>query len=161
MSSIRVRAAGPEDVPQVLALIRALADYEKLSHEVVATEAQLGEALFSARPWAEAVLGEVDGAVAGFALFFPTYSTFVGKPGIHLEDLFVLPQHRRHGVGRALFTHVAGLALARGCGRFEWTVLDWNEPALAFYRQRGARLLGDWRICRLEGTALEQAVRAP
>jgi GNAT superfamily N-acetyltransferase len=160
-AGIQLRSATPGDTPQVLALIRALADYEKLSHEVLSTEAQLHHALFSARPFAEAVLAELDGVPVGFALFFPTYSTFVGKPGIHLEDLFVMPAHRGRGVGKALFAHVAGLALARECGRFEWNVLDWNEPALGFYRQRGAQLLADWRLCRLSGEALERAARLP
>jgi GNAT superfamily N-acetyltransferase len=160
-AGIRVRPVTPDDVPQVLSLIRALAEYEKLAHEVVATEEQLRAALFSERPLAEAVMAELDGVPAGFALFFATYSTFLGRPGIHLEDLFVLPAQRGRGVGRALFAHVAGLAVARQCGRFEWNVLDWNEPALAFYRQRGAQLLADWRLCRLTGQALERAARLP
>ena len=155
--TLRIRPATEDDVPQVLALIRALAEYERLAHEVVATEDQIRAALFSPRPLAETVLAELDGAPAGFALFFSTFSTFVGKPGIHLEDLFVLPPYRRRGVGRALFAHVAGLAVARGCGRFEWNVLDWNEPALSFYRERGAVLLAAWRVCRLTGEALERA----
>jgi GNAT superfamily N-acetyltransferase len=158
-ATVTIRAATPGDVPVVLGLIRALAEYEKLGHEVVSTEEQLAQALFSPRPFAETVLAEVDGVAAGLALFFPTYSTFVGKAGIHLEDLFVLPAFRRQGVGGALFRHVAGLAVARGCGRYEWSVLDWNEPALAFYRERGATLLADWRLCRLSGTALERAAR--
>src|SRR5580698_8320285 len=129
-----IRPACPDDVPTVLALIRALARYEKLEHQVVGTEADLREHLFGPQPRAEVALVEDGGEIAAFALFFHNYSTFLCKPGLHLEDLFVLPEHRRKGYGRALLAHLAKLAVERGCGRFEWAVLDWNEPAIAFYR---------------------------
>jgi GNAT superfamily N-acetyltransferase len=150
-----IRPATPADVPAVLSLIRALARYEKLEHEVVGTEDDLREHLFGARPRAEVALVEDGGAIAAFALFFHNYSTFLCKPGLYLEDLFVLPEHRRKGYGRALLAHLAKVARERGCGRFEWAVLDWNEPAIAFYRSLGARTLDDWRIFRLTGEALE------
>jgi GNAT superfamily N-acetyltransferase len=151
---IAIRAAGSEDVPLLLQLIRGLAEYEKLTDQVTATEAGLRETLFGPRPAAEAVIAELDGAPAGFALFFSSYSTFLAKPGIYLEDLFVLPELRRRGVGKALFTYLARLAVQRGCGRFEWSVLDWNTPAIAFYRSLGAVPLSDWTVFRLSGEAL-------
>jgi GNAT superfamily N-acetyltransferase len=144
-------------VPLILALIRELAEFERLADEVVASEAQLGAALFGPRPAAEVLLAfSAEGVPAGFALFFQNFSTFLGTPGIYLEDLFVRPEFRRLGLGRALITRVAGLAVARGCGRFEWAVLDWNENAIEFYRRLGARVLDDWRICRVTGDALQQ-----
>jgi GNAT superfamily N-acetyltransferase len=149
-----IRSARPDDVPAVLSLIRALARYEKLEHEVIGTEEDLREHLFGAHPRAEVALVEDGGDVAAFALFFHNYSTFLCKPGLYLEDLFVLPEHRRRGYGRALLAHLAKLAVERGCGRFEWAVLDWNEPAIAFYRSLGANLLDDWRIFRVTGEAL-------
>jgi GNAT superfamily N-acetyltransferase len=149
-----IRSARPDDVPAVLSLIRALARYEKLEHEVVGTEEDLREHLFGAHPRAEVALVEDGRGIAAFALFFPNYSTFLCKPGLYLEDLFVLPDHRRKGYGRALLGHLAKLAVERGCGRFEWAVLDWNEPAIAFYRSLGARMLDDWRIFRVTGEAL-------
>jgi len=149
-----IRSARPDDVPAVLSLIRALARYEKLEHEVVGTEEDLREHLFGAHPRAEVALVEDGAGIAAFALFFPNYSTFLCKPGLYLEDLFVLPEHRRKGYGRALLGHLAKLAVERGCGRFEWAVLDWNEPAIAFYRSLGARMLSDWRIFRVTGEAL-------
>lgn len=156
--TFRIAAARPEDVGAITALISALADYEKLSHLVVATDAQVRAELFGERPVIEAVLGwegEGDAAVAvGFALYFHNFSTFLGRRGLYLEDLFVVPQARGRGYGKALIRHVARVAVARGCGRFEWTVLDWNEPAIAFYRALGADLLPDWRICRVTGAAL-------
>ena len=151
-----IRPARPEDVPAILSLIRALARYEKLEHEVVGTEADLREHLFGDPPRAEVAIVEDGGHIAAFALFFPNYSTFLCKPGLYLEDLFVLPEHRRKGYGRALLGHLARLAVERGCGRFEWAVLDWNEPAIAFYRSLGARTLDDWRIFRVTGEALGQ-----
>jgi GNAT superfamily N-acetyltransferase len=145
------------DVPDLLAMIRALADYERLSHLVVANETLVGEALFGARPAAEALiareLGE-SGAAAGFALFFHTFSTFLGRRGLWLEDLFVYPQHRGRGLGRDLLATLAGIARARHCGRFEWAVLDWNTPAIGFYEAMGATLLPEWRIARVTGDAL-------
>jgi GNAT superfamily N-acetyltransferase len=153
---IRIRLARPDDAPLLLALIRGLAEYEKLSDQVTATAEDLRDTLFGARPAAEALIAELDGAPAGFALFFSNYSTFLAKPGIYLEDLFVKPEMRRRGVGRALFTHVARLAVERNCGRFEWSVLDWNEPAIAFYGSLGAVPLSDWTVFRLTGEALRR-----
>jgi GNAT superfamily N-acetyltransferase len=152
MTSIRIATSA--DVPTILRFIRALAAYEKLSHEVVADEAQLRATLFGVRPAAEVLLAEVDGAPVGFALFFQSYSTFLGKPGLYLEDLFVLPDARSHGVGGALMAACAKLAVERGYGRFEWSVLDWNEPALKFYRALGAIEMTDWSVHRLVGAPL-------
>jgi GNAT superfamily N-acetyltransferase len=152
----RLRPAARADVPTILALIRGLAEYEKLAHEVEADEARLADTLFGARPGAEVVIAEVDGAAAGFALFFHNYSTFLAKPGLYLEDLFVLPEYRGHGVGRALMVHLARLALERGCGRFEWSVLDWNAPAIGFYRSLGAVGMDGWTVQRVSGDALQR-----
>lgn len=149
-----IRPATREDVPLLLELIGALADYERLRDELHATPELLERHLFGERPAAETVLAEVDGEAVGYALFFPTFSTFLARPGMWLEDLFVLPARRRGGVGRALLEHVAQLAFARGCGRLEWSALDWNEPALAFYRGLGARRLPEWHLHRLDGAAL-------
>ena len=154
--SCTLRSATVDDVPLILAFIRDLADYEKLSHEVVATEATLRATLFGTPPAAHVVLAEVAGAPAGFALYFFNYSTFLARPGLYLEDLFVKPAHRGHGVGKALLLHLARIANQRGCGRMEWSVLDWNEPAKGFYRRLGAAPMDDWRICRLTGAALAQ-----
>jgi GNAT superfamily N-acetyltransferase len=153
---LRLRVATPADVPTLFRLIMALADYEKLTHEVTGSEAALEQTLFGDRTYAEAILAELNGQTAGFALFFHNYSTFLTQPGIYLEDLFVLPEYRRRGIGRAILTYLAQLAVERGCGRFEWSVLDWNEPAIAFYRRMGANVLPDWRICRVTGEALTQ-----
>ncbi|HZP60383.1 MAG TPA: GNAT family N-acetyltransferase [Opitutaceae bacterium] len=147
-----IRSATVEDVPTLFQLIRELAAYEKLSRQVEATEEKLRATLFpSCGPAAaECLLASAeDGAAAGFAVYFPTYSTFLAKPGLYLEDLYVRPQFRRRGIGKALLVHIVGLARQRGCGRMEWSVLDWNEPAQAFYRSLGATVLPDWRICRL------------
>ncbi|TAH37457.1 MAG: GNAT family N-acetyltransferase [Planctomycetota bacterium] len=157
---LRIRAAGPDDVPAVLQFIRALAEYERLAAEVEATEERLHAALFGPRPYAEALLAEWDGKPAGFALFFHNFSTFLARPGIYLEDLFVTPEMRGHGIGRALLSELARIALLRGCGRLEWAVLDWNEPALRFYRSIGARSMPEWTIERLTGEALERLARA-
>lgn len=154
MSAIAIRPAVAADVPLVLDFIRALADYERLRDACVATEDALHATLFGARPAAEVVLAELDGAPVGFALFFHNYSTFLAKPGLYLEDLFVRPAARGHGVGKALLVHLAGLAVARGCGRFEWSVLDWNAPAIGFYRALGAEPLDDWTVMRVTGEAL-------
>ena len=153
---LRLRVATPADVPTLFRLIMALADYEKLTHEVTGSEAALEQTLFGDRTYAEAILAELNGQTAGFAIFFHNYSTFLTQPGIYLEDLFVLPEYRRRGIGRAILTYLAQLAVERGCGRFEWSVLDWNEPAIAFYRRMGANVLPDWRICRVTGEALTQ-----
>jgi GNAT superfamily N-acetyltransferase len=158
----RIRLATPADVPAVHALIRALARYEKLEHEVVATEEQLRASLFGAdHPHAEVIVAEDEaGAVVGFALFFHNFSTFLGRRGLYLEDLFVLPEHRRGGYGTALLRALARIAVERGCGRMEWAVLDWNEPAIRFYRSLGARMLDDWRILRLTGDTLARLAAA-
>jgi GNAT superfamily N-acetyltransferase len=151
-----IRSARPGDVAAILRLIRALAEYEKLAHEVVATEAALRETLFGAQPAAEVLLAEEDGHAVGLALFFQNYSTFLARPGIYLEDLFVEPAHRGRGIGKALLQAVARLAVRRGCGRFEWSVLDWNTPAIEFYRALGARPMSDWTIMRVTGEALRR-----
>jgi GNAT superfamily N-acetyltransferase len=156
VADITLAPARRQDVPAILALIKGLADYERLSHEVVATEALLDESLFGARPAAEVVIAWAGGDAVGFALFFHNYSTFLGRRGIYLEDLYVVPEWRGRGIGRRLLTHLARLAVERGCGRLEWSVLGWNEPAVGFYRKLGADVLEDWRICRLTGDALER-----
>ena len=156
MSSLRLRPAEAADVPVLLGFIRKLAEYERLSHECVATEAALTATMFGPRPWAEAVLAEWAGVPAGFALFFHNYSTFLARPGLYLEDVFVLPEHRGRGIGKALLRHLAKLAVERGCGRFEWSVLDWNEPSIAFYRSLGAVPMSDWTVMRVTGEALER-----
>ncbi|MFT3763663.1 MAG: GNAT family N-acetyltransferase [Pseudoxanthomonas sp.] len=153
--SIVLRPAARADTPQILAFIRELAEYEKLADEAVAGEAQIAEHLFGARAYAEAVIAEVDGQPAGFALFFHNYSTFAGKPGLYLEDLFVRPPYRGLGVGTRLIAHLAALAVERGCARFEWSVLDWNEPAIRFYRGLGAVGMDQWTVQRLDGEALQ------
>ena len=153
-SPATLRPATPADVPIILGFIRELAAYEKLEHQVVATEDGLRTHLFGRRPAAEAVIAELDGAPVGFALFFHNFSTFLGRPGLFLEDLYVQPQARGRGVGRALLAHLARLAVERGCGRMEWNVLDWNQPAIGFYTKLGADVLPDWRTCRVAGESL-------
>jgi GNAT superfamily N-acetyltransferase len=155
---IKIRPATAVDVPLVLDFIRGLATYEKLLDEVEATAERLTATLFpdNGRPAAECVLAEADGIPAGFALFFTNYSTFLAKPGLYLEDLFVNPEQRGRGIGRALLLHLARLANQRGCGRMEWSVLDWNQPAIDFYEALGARRMREWQICRLTGAALQQ-----
>ncbi|MFZ5662761.1 MAG: GNAT family N-acetyltransferase [Pseudomonadota bacterium] len=155
-AGIVLRSAARADVPLILAFIRELAEYEKLAHEVVADEAGLAEQLFGARPAAEVVIAEADGQPAGFALFFHNFSTFLGRRGLYLEDLYVRPAFRGRGLGLALMRHLARLAVERGCGRFEWSVLDWNTPAIEFYRQLGAVGLEDWTVQRLSGEALRR-----
>ena len=154
MNNVRIVPARSTDVPVILSLIRALGDYERLSNEVVATEESLRTCLFGERPAAEVVLAYVDETVVGFALFFQNFSTFLGLPGLYLEDLFVLPDWRGRGIGRALIVHLAEIAVTRGYGRMEWAVLDWNESAIGFYQRIGARLMNEWRLCRLTGEAL-------
>jgi GNAT superfamily N-acetyltransferase len=151
-----IRPATQADVPLVLRFIRELADFERLLHEVVATEERLRETLFGARPAAEVVIAEEDGEPLGFALFFHNYSTFLAQPGIYLEDLYVRPEARGRGTGRALLAHLARLARERGCGRLEWWVLDWNESALRFYRSLGARGMDEWTVHRLTGPDLDR-----
>lgn len=156
-----LRAAVREDVPHILAFIRELAEYERLAHEAVATEAQLAEHLFGPRPAAEVVIAEVDGEPVGFALFFTSFSTFVGLPGLYLEDLFVRPRFRGLGVGKRLMIDLARRAVERGYGRFEWSVLDWNEPAIRFYRSLGALGQDEWTVQRVTGEALRRLAAAP
>jgi GNAT superfamily N-acetyltransferase len=153
---VTIRPATPADVPLILRFIRELAEYERLAHEVVATEDGLRDTLFGARPYAEVVIAEEGGEPAGFALFFHNYSTFLGRPGIYLEDLYVRPELRGKGTGRALLAHLARLAVERGCGRLEWWVLDWNEPAIRFYRALGAQPMDDWTVFRVTGDALKR-----
>ena len=141
-------------MPLIAELIRALADYEKLAHEVRFDPAVLAEHLFGPRPMAEVLIGEVDGVPQGFALFFHNFSTFEGKPGIYLEDLFVRPEARGAGLGKALLARLAALAVERGCARLEWWVLDWNAPSIAFYNRLGARPMDDWTVMRVDGEAL-------
>jgi hypothetical protein len=152
----RIEPAQPRDAAELLALIRALAEYERLTHLVVGTEAQLAEELFGARPVIEAVLAREDERAVGFALYFHNFSTFLSRRGLYLEDLFVVPEARGRGYGKALMRHVARVAVERECGRFEWAVLDWNQPAIDFYRALGAEVLPDWRICRVTGEALAE-----
>ena len=154
-----LRPATPADLPAIVALIRELAVFEKLEHLVVVTPESLGPQLFGPRPAAEAVVGEVDGQVVAFALFFTNFSTFLGRPGLYLEDLYVQPAHRGTGLGKALLAHLGALAVERGCGRFEWSVLDWNQRAIDFYQSMGATVLPDWRICRVAGDALSAFAR--
>ena len=149
-----LRPATSADVPVILACIRRLAEYERLAHECIATEAQLRATLFGATPSAEVVLAFAGDEPAGFALWFQSYSTFLAKPGLYLEDLFVYPQHRGRGLGRTLLRHLARVAVERDYGRVEWSVLDWNVDAIGFYRSIGAELLDDWRRCRLAGDAI-------
>jgi GNAT superfamily N-acetyltransferase len=154
MSHIQIRSATPADVPLILTFIHELATYEKLAHEVVATDADLHLALFGERPVIEAVIATLDNEPVGYALFFPTFSTFLGKPGLYLEDLYVRPAARGFGVGRKLLEHLARITVERGWGRFEWSVLDWNEPSIAFYKKMGAKPMDEWTIFRLTGERL-------
>jgi GNAT superfamily N-acetyltransferase len=149
-----IRPASPDDVPAIHALVAALARYEKLEHQVSGTADDLREHLFGARRYVEALVAGEGASVVGFALYFHNYSTFLARPGLYLEDLFVLPDHRRLGHGRALLKALARIAVERGCGRLEWSVLEWNEPALRFYESIGAPAMPDWRICRLTGEGL-------
>ncbi len=154
------RPAAPADLPVIVALIRELAVFEQLEHLVVVTPESLQPHLFGPRPAAEAVVGEANGRVVAFALFFTNFSTFLGQPGLYLEDLYVQPAHRGSGLGKALLAHLGALAVERGCGRFEWSVLDWNANAIRFYEKMGATVMPDWRICRLTGAALQAYARA-
>ncbi len=151
---LSIRAVREDEVDLVMAFIRELADYERLSQQVTATPQDIRAALFGPRPFAEAVIGCIDGEPCGFALYFHNFSTFVGKPGLYLEDLYVRPAARGRGLGSHMLAWLARLALERGCGRFEWSVLDWNEPALKVYRALGARACDDWTLHRVSGEAL-------
>ena len=151
-----IRPASIEDAPLILWFIKGLADYEKLTHEVIATEKDLQDHLFGTNPKAEVVIGEYNSEPVGFALFFHNFSTFVGKPGIYLEDLFVIPEMRGRGFGKSLLHNLARLCVERDCGRLEWAVLDWNEPAIKFYESIGSRLMKEWLINRLAGEELAE-----
>ena len=153
--AFEIREATESDVPQILQFIRDLAEYEKLAHLVVATEEQLRSTLFGAVRLAEVLIGSADGEPAGFAIFFHNYSTFLAQPGIYLEDLFVKPEFRGRGYGKALLVRLAQIARDRNCGRVEWAVLNWNEPSIAFYKSLGARAMEDWTVFRLTGEKLE------
>ena len=154
--SLRIAPAAERDLPLILDFIRKLAEYEKLSHQVAATEDLLRDALFGSRPVAEVLIAYWNDAPVGFALFFHNFSTFLGRKGIYLEDLFVDPSHRGKGIGKALLIHLAKLAKERNCGRFEWAVLDWNQTAIDFYKALGALPLDDWTLFRLTGDALDR-----
>ena len=152
---LEIKAATIDDVPVILTFIKKLAEYEKISHEVVATEDSLQAVLFGERRYAETVIAYEHNEPVGFALFFHNFSTFVGKPGIYLEDLFVDPEHRGKGYGKALLAHLAKLAQERNCGRLEWAVLNWNKPSIEFYESLGAKPMNEWTVYRLNGEALE------
>ncbi len=154
MSDIIIRAAQTDDIGTIQAFILALADYERLAHEVKADRETLARYLFGERPMAEVLIAEAEGAAVGFALFFHNFSTFEGRPGLYLEDLFVLPEARGLGAGKALLSSLAALAIERDCARLEWSVLDWNEPSIAFYRALGARPMDEWTVQRVDGQAL-------
>ena len=151
---ITIRVAEPSDAALILTFIRELAEYERLAHEVVATEEAIRQTVFGDRPRAEVLIAEADGQPAGFALFFHNYSTFLARSGLFLEDLYVRPEFRRRGIARDLLTRLAAIAVSRDCGRFEWNVLDWNESAQQFYESLGARPMSDWTTYRLAGDAL-------
>jgi GNAT superfamily N-acetyltransferase len=152
---LTLTAATPADVPVLFDLVQALAAYEKLTHEVTGTAADLHRHLFGDRPYAEAILARLGSTPVGFALFFHNFSTFLMQPGIYLEDLFVLPDYRGSGIGKALLAHLGQVAVERGCGRLEWQVLDWNQPAIDFYQRMGAQMKPEWQLCRVTGSALE------
>lgn len=154
VSPIGLRFAGKEDAGLVLQFIRDLAVYERLDHTVVATEEAIRESLFGPKAYAEVLIADWEGEAAGFALFFHNYSTFLAKPGIYLEDLFVKPELRGKGIGKALLSRLAAVAVERGCGRLEWAVLDWNEPSINFYRSLGAEAMDEWTVFRLTGEPL-------
>lgn len=157
--AFEIRNANESDVPLIHQFIRDLADYEKLGHVVVATEAQLRATLFGNTPYAEVIIAEEDGVPAGFALFFHNYSTFLAQRGVYLEDLFVKPEYRGRGYGKALLARLAQIARERDCGRVEWAVLDWNEPSIAFYESLGARRMDEWHVFRLTGPALDRLAK--
>lgn len=152
--TLSIRPATSADLPLIAQFIRDLAEYEKLAHEVRFDEAVLEDRLFGARPYAEVLIGEIDGAPQGFALFFHNFSTFEGRPGVYLEDLFVRPEARGSGLGKMLLAQLAVIALERDCARVEWSVLDWNDPAIAFYKSLGAKPMDEWTVMRVDGDAL-------
>ena len=157
---LEIRSATKSDVPVILSFIKKLADYERLSHEMVATEGMLRKTLFGRQRTAEVAIGYYKKEPVGFVLFFPNYSTFLGRPGLYIEDLFVDESHRRRGFGRALLLYVARLASERGCGRLEWSVLDWNEPAINFYKKLGAIPMSEWTMFRVTGESLVRLAKA-
>ena len=159
-ATFSIRPARPDDVAHIHAMITELAVFEKLEHLVIATQDLLHEGLFGTRPACEAIMGEENGEVVTFALFFHNFSTFLTRKGLYLEDLYVKQDHRGKGYGRQMLIALAQLAVERQCGRFEWSVLDWNEPAINFYKGMGAELLPDWRICRVAGDALTTLARS-
>ena len=152
--SYTLRPAEPRDVPTIVSLIKELAAFENLTHLLALTADTLHPHLFGSKPLVEALVGEVDGSTVAFALYFTNFSTFLAKPGLYLEDLYVQPAHRRSGLGKGLLTRLAEIAVERDYGRFEWSVLDWNADAIRFYEKMGASVMPDWRICRLSGAAL-------
>ena len=158
-AAIDITPATEADVPVILSFIRALAEYERLSHQCVATEAGLRETLFGPRRYAEALIARIGGTPVGHAIFFHNYSTFLARPGVYIEDIFVLPEHRGAGAGKALLTEVVRLAKERKCARVEWAVLDWNQPAIDFYRRMGADVMPDWRICRLDAAGIDKVAK--
>jgi GNAT superfamily N-acetyltransferase len=158
---VRIERATERDVPVILGMIRALAEYERMSDQVTATEVGLRDALFGTRPGAEVLIAYVENRPAGFALFFHNFSTFLGRRGLYLEDLFVIPERRGGGVGQRLLEELARIAVERGCGRFEWSVLDWNEPAIGFYKRLGAQPMNEWTIFRLTGERLHRLAASP
>jgi len=160
MIDFNLRPAAPHDVPAIVGLIGELAEFEQLSHLLQLTPETLAPHLFGDRPVVESVVAEADGRVVAFALFFTNFSTFLAKPGLYLEDLYVQPAFRGAGIGKALLGHLGALAVARGYGRFEWSVLDWNDNAIRFYEKMGATVMPDWRICRVTGEALQQLGKA-
>jgi len=160
MSDVQIHPATEADVPLILQLIRALAEYERLGHEVAATEPMIRESFFGPAPHARAVIARIADQPVGFAIWFSTYSTFLSRPGIYLEDLFVLPAWRGKGIGRALLRHLARIAVEQGCGRIEWSVLDWNETTIGFYRSIGARPMDEWTVYRLTGDAIDRLANA-
>lgn len=153
---LKIRPAQEQDVEAIFELILGLAAYEKLTDKVTGNSDLLRAHLFGARPYAESIVAELDNKIVGFGLFFHTYSTFLTQPGLYLEDVFVLPEYRRQGVGKALMMSVAKTAFDRGCGRLEWSVLDWNQPAIEFYQSLGATILPDWKICRMTAETLAE-----
>jgi GNAT superfamily N-acetyltransferase len=158
-ADVIIREATPDDLPIIRRMIHGLAEYERLAHQCEATEEKLRRTLFGEPRYAECLIASIGSEAVGFALFFHNYSTFAASPGLYLEDLFVLPEHRGLGVGRQLLRHLARLAVARDCARFEWAVLDWNEPAIGFYKSLGAQPLNDWTVFRVTGEALQQLSR--
>ena len=156
MDNLVIKKAEVNDIPVIIGFIRKLAEYEKLSHEVTATNDLLKESLFSKDTTAYSIIGYVDNEPIAFALYFFNYSTFLGKKGLYLEDLFVLPEYRKNGVGKQMLKHLANIALENNCGRFEWSVLDWNEPAIQFYKNLGAELKDEWVIARISGKNLQK-----